>query len=108
MDNNPHFFGFHDDPTCVCGVFFNGWKCLNPPLVVKDTQTFIMRDGSIIKSNIPFTYYKNPQGDASKPPASMRIYNQEEVIATLKKETVIELHCTTTGLDRIKLPVVYV
>jgi hypothetical protein len=101
----PHFCGTHGQSnTSVNGVYCDGWIFFQPAFRMINTETFILENGTKVHSNIPFTYYKPSQGDASTPPASIKIQTQEYVVKLLTSKTVTELICTRTGLDRLELP----
>ncbi len=101
LQEKPHFFGNHGSD----GVYCKGWIMFQPPMIMINTETFILEDGQKVHSNIPFTYYKQSQGDLSTPPASMRVQDQKFVVNLLKSETITELICTRIGFDRVRLPI---
>jgi hypothetical protein len=101
----PHFWSSHGSQnTSVNGVYCDGWIVFQPAFQMINTETFVLADGTKVHSNLPFTYYKPPQGDASTPPASMRMQTQEYVVKLLTSRTVTELICTRTGMERWELP----
>jgi hypothetical protein len=101
----PHFAGSHGCLKEVNCVYANGWMLISPPMVMINTETFILEDGTKVHSNVPFTFYKPSQGDLSTPPASMQIFSQAKVVAMLKKQTVTELVCTRSGFEQVQLPI---
>jgi hypothetical protein len=106
LQQKPHFFGTHKfNEDTVNGVYCDGWMIFQPAFKMINTETFVLEDGTKVHSNIPFTYYKESQGDLSVPPASMKVYDQKTVVELLKLKTVIELICTQTGFERVHLPI---